>query len=439
MNSFSKVLAIILLLTISSGIIFGQTILKDDRCSTIRSETANSFENWLAQRSFKSTNSRRENEVYQIPVVIHIIHNGEPIGEGFNISDDQILSQLRVINEDFRRKVGTRGFNTHTDGGDVGIEFILAKSAPDGKATDGIVRVDRTEFDPPPFGGSMIGLSAYYSFWDPYQYLNIWAFPGIQDTGLGEAKFPISDLPGLEEETDFLIPGIDSLHGIPVKDIDGVAINTVHFGEVSVNTNYNLGRTGTHEMGHFFGLFHIWGDEGFEGSCDIDDYCDDTPRTSNITHGCPTDKLSCDGEKAMIENYMDYTNDECMNIFTNDQIDRMRTVLENSPRRKSLLTSKALYPPDETVGIPDLTKTRLNAYPNPFSDVLYLTWPNTEVFTNVKVQYYDISGVLLGVETPVSTNSNTLLLNPPKTSSKILYLRVIKSEGNTEYIKLFRK
>ncbi|MEQ8477554.1 M43 family zinc metalloprotease [Fulvivirga sp.] len=439
MNSFNKRLAIIFVLIISSNNIFGQAIIKDDRCSIIRSEPSNSFENWLEKPPFKSTNSRLENEVYQIPVVVHIIHHGEPIGEGFNIPDDQILSQLRVINEDFRRKIGTRGFNIHPDGGDAGIEFVLAKSAPDGKATTGIVRVDRTEFDPPPFGGTMVGLSAYYSFWDPYQYLNIWAFPGIQDTGLGEAKFPISDLQGLEEEAEFLIPGIDSLHGIPVKDIDGIAINTVHFGEVSVNTNYNLGRTGTHEMGHFLGLFHIWGDQGFEGNCGIDDYCDDTPKTSSVTHGCPTDKLSCDGEKAMIENYMDYTNDECMNIFTNDQIYRMRTVLENSPRRKSLLTSKALYPPDETVGIPDLTKARFNVYPNPFSDVLYLKWPSTDVFTNLKVQYYDISGLFLGEEIPVSTSPNTLLLNPPKNDSKILFLRVIKSEGNMDYIKLIRK
>lgn len=391
-----------------------------DRCNQVKTENSIQFENWL---STKTNPSARTSEVHQIPVVVHIIHNGESIGEGTNISSEQIASQIRVLNEDFRRKEGTRGFNDHPNGEDAGIEFIMAKSSPEGKTTDGIVRVDINQFTRPSFGGNMVALGAYYSIWNPHQYLNIWAFPGIQDFGLGEARFPISDLPGLDEENNFVIPGIDFLHGVPVNDIDGVAINTIHFGEVEINSNYHLGRTGTHEIGHFLGLYHTWGDEGFEGSCDIDDYCGDTPNVSSRTIGCPLNKLACDGLKAMIENYMDYTNDECMNIFTSDQVFRMRTVLENSPRRKSLLTSKGLLPPNKVVGIPNLEKVKPNIYPNPYQDDIYIDIPDEQSWSNLEVQFYDLTGSLVSDSLLTDINhSNVIRLTPPSKNPRSIFI-----------------
>ena len=94
---------------------------------------------------------------------------------------------------------------------------------------------------------------------------------------------------------------------------------------------FNLGRITTHEVGHWLGLRHIWGD----GDCLADDYCNDTPPAEAPNNTCAKN-VSCNSPD-MIENYMDYTTDECMNIFTQDQKIRMHTVLRNSPRRKELV------------------------------------------------------------------------------------------------------
>lgn len=396
------------------------------QCHIFYSQNTDSFEKWMGTQSrIKSSNSE---EVYTIPVVVHIIHQGEAIGEGLNLSEERILSQIRVLNEDFRRKEGTRGFNNHPDGGDARIVFQLAQTDPFGKATNGIVRVNMNEREDPPFSGSMIALGAYYSFWDPSQYLNIWTFPGVQDFGLGEARFPISDLPGLEDEPGFSIPGIDSLHGVPVSEIDGVAVNAHHFGESNMDSKYNLGRTGTHEIGHFLGLFHIWGDEGFDGSCDIDDYCEDTPNTPARTSGCPQHSLACDGSPAMIENYMDYTDDECMNIFTNDQIDRMRTVLENSPRRNSLLRSPGLFPPD-VVDTEEKYFPALRIYPNPASGQVYIDWQGMESYQAAHLYLFDLSGRMLLSRAFDIFGSEKIMLDLPLVGHQILLLRLVTEKA----------
>lgn len=165
-------------------------------------------------------------------------------------------------------------------------------------------------------------------------YLNIWLDPlpeNLIDIVLGEATGPDTDLPGSHLLLD----------GEPLQ-AEGIIINTFHFGESNINSDYNLGRTLTHEAGHYLGLLHLWGG----GDCDSNDYCEDTPPVNKNTVGCPSNNpLACNGEPAMIENYMDYTADRCMNIFTNDQKERMHYVLKNSPYRKTLLTSPGLKNP----------------------------------------------------------------------------------------------
>lgn len=394
-------------------------VLTDKHCSVHYSEPSDSFEFWLDHK--KRGILFRDDEILTIPVVVHIIHNGEPMGEGSHLSDEQVFSQLRILNEDFRRKAGTLGFNDHPDGADARIEFVLARSDPNRQATNGILRVDRNSMESPAFGGSMIALGAFYSLWDPKRYLNIWAFPGFQDTGLGEARFPISDLAGLDGQNEFSIPGIDSLHGIPVGEIDGVAINSVHFGETDINSAYRLGRTGTHELGHFLGLFHIWGDQGFEGSCDIDDYCEDTPLVDRRTSGCPANRLACDGTRAMIENYMDYTDDACMNIFTQEQIQRMRTVLRNSPRRQSLLTSHGLLSPDELTAITPSPAPQLRIYPNPFIDEITIENLPESRGTPLMVSISTIQGQIIK-KASFTGNARKIVLSIPPQNHQLLLL-----------------
>ena len=165
------------------------------------------------------------------------------------------------------------------------------------------------------------------TIWNPDQYLNMWTtnFGGINELTLGYAQFP--NLSGLD--------GIESNEGL--ASTDGVVMGYKYFGRVgNIVEPYDGGRTTTHEVGHWLGLKHIWGD----GDCSVDDFCADTPRSSGSNGGCRNiDSCPSFSGMDMTENYMDYSDDACMNIFTQDQKTRMLTVMNNSPRRKELLNS----------------------------------------------------------------------------------------------------
>lgn len=269
---------------------------------------------------------------YRIPVVVHVLHKGEPEGTGYNLSTDRIERQIAILNEDFQRKEGTRGYNEHPDGADSGITFILAKTDPDGNPTNGIVRIDATGLRNPVPTNYRFDFNAWYSYWDHTQYLNVWVEPFSEatvDLYLGVATGPSADLPGIE----LMQPGE------PLQ-AEGILINSFHFGETDLESEFNLGRTLTHEVGHYLGLLHLWGNR----DCATNDYCADTPPVTRWTVGCPKEGLiACDGTPAMVRNYMDWTSDACAHIFTRDQVSRMHYVLETS--RKSLLTSKGLAEP----------------------------------------------------------------------------------------------
>ncbi len=260
--------------------------------------------------------------VYVLPVVVHVIHHGEPVGVGPNMSDARVMRQIEILNEDFRRRPGTRGYNEHPDGADAMIEFVLADEDPDGKATNGINRINISGIEEPQYGYGPIRY-AQYDYWPPDRYINIWTTP------LNEASICIALGMATGPETD--LPGTDRL-GIPgPEEPEGILINWNHFGESEIDCHARFGRTLTHEMGHYLGLLHTWGGK----DCEFNDYCDDTPAVDfTVTGSHP--QVGCNGEAVMIENYMNWTHDEVMNIFTNDQVYRMHYVLENHPGRKSL-------------------------------------------------------------------------------------------------------
>jgi len=270
-----------------------------------------------------------EETIHTLPVVVHIIHTGEVLGTGYNLSEERILNQIKTLNDDFRKKEGTLGYNTHPLGTDAKIEFKFAEFDPEGRITDGINRLNASDIEyETDKEGWLFDELPKYAYWNTQDYINIWVYPFQANIILGQSSVPQADIDGLENAS--------------TSGTSGIMITTPHFGTSDIAGGSNLGRSLTHEMGHFLGLEHLWGEIENADCMEYDDYCDDTPPVSRRTGNCDeTPPLSCNGEPMLTQNYMDYTDDACMNMFTKDQVIRMRYVLENSPVRKSLLRSSA--------------------------------------------------------------------------------------------------
>jgi hypothetical protein len=257
---------------------------------------------WMAARRGLA----RQVGVVRIPVVVHVVHRTDEQ----DISDEQVRSQIEVLNRDFRRR------NPDVDQvpdafaglvGDARVEFELAGTDPDGEPTDGITRTrtsvasfaddDRVKF----------ASSGGAEGWPSERYLNLWVCP-LSGGLLGYAQFP-----GGPSETD------------------GVVIAYTAFGTLGTATApFDRGRTATHEIGHWLNLRHIWGDDGT--GCSGSDFVDDTPNQSSENTGRPTfPHISCDNgpDGDMFMNYMDYVDDVAMFMFSAGQAERMQACLEN--------------------------------------------------------------------------------------------------------------
>ncbi|WP_442264811.1 GEVED domain-containing protein [Tenacibaculum sp. ZS6-P6] len=258
-------------------------------------------------------------DVYQIPVVVHVLYTNS----SNNISNAQIQSQLDVLNADFRRTNADRT-NKWSQAADTKIEFYLAEVDPNGNPTTGITRkqVSKSTWNTSLGEGDDLKKSSSGGVdpWNPAEYLNMWIVDNIirnTPTGtatiLGFAQFPW--------DTD--------------ASTDGVVMADQYFGTTgTAQAPFDGGRTTTHEVGHYFGLRHIWGD----GACGVDDFVADTPESDAPNYGCVTGHTSC-GSEDMVQNYMDYSDDSCMNLFTAGQRDRMHTYLQAGGARRTLALS----------------------------------------------------------------------------------------------------
>ncbi len=273
-------------------------------------------------QQFISENSNSgQRVVYRIPVVVHVVYNTD----AENISDAQVQSQIDVLNEDYRKQnadVNLTPSIYSSLAADCEIEFCLATRTIDNLPTNGITRTLTTAGN---FGmGNAVKQAATggKDAWNSTRYLNIWVCD-LSDPVLGFATLP----------------------GTTSAPFDGVVIDYRAFGRIgNLSASYNKGRTCTHEVGHWFNLIHNWGDdENSADDCAGTDNVNDTPNQAGPRFGCPTfPQASCGNSGDMSMNFMDYTNDACMYMFTTGQKNRMIAAINSS--RSTLLVSNGCEP-----------------------------------------------------------------------------------------------
>ncbi len=238
------------------------------------------------------------NNLLRIPVVVHVVSKNATE----NISDLQILTQINALNADFRKL--NLDFSQVPSayqglGADLNIEFCLAMIDPNGAMSNGITRTSTSMPFFSPNAEPKSSVSGGHDNWDPEHYLNIWVCdltPGL----LGYATFP----------TDLATN----------PQLDGVVISYKYFGTGTI-APFDLGRIATHEIGHWLNLKHIWGD----ANCGNDQVFD-TPTQETSNGGCPIfPHVTCSNgpNGDLFMNYMDYTDDACMMMFTQGQKQRV--------------------------------------------------------------------------------------------------------------------
>lgn len=357
-----------------------------------------------------SSSSAGIQPVIRIPVVIHVLYNNA----AQNISDAQIKSGLDALNRDFRRK-NADSVNTPARfkalAADVEIEFVLATADARGRGTTGIVRKQTNVTEWKMDDNIKYSGKGGDDAWDSDSYLNIWI--GNMRSLLGYASAPGS-----------------------TKDKDGVVISTNAFGTLNMGGPYNMGRTVVHEVGHWLGLRHIWGDK----YCG-DDAVADTPPQGNFTTGCPTGfRTSCSNGSTgdMYMNYMDFTDDACMNLFTEGQKARMRALFENGGPRASLKSSRGLNQPWlAEAPIKEEIKTgsaKISFYPNPVLTQLTMEFGTNDAWIGKEINVLSVNGTLLK---QVTVTGRTLTINTSSLARGIYILNGI-AEGqilNQKFIK----
>lgn len=367
-------------------------------------------------RAFDKQLLNREDE-YVIPVVVHVIYH-EDFPEQ-NIPDSLILSQLAVLNEDFSR-TNADAANTRSIFDSIAIDtkirFEFAQLDPQGNPTNGITRTatQNESFDIFTDGQESMKSSSTggVDAWPTNKYLNLWVckltYFGIENALLGFAQFPST------------MPENEGGNSNSSAATDGVVINYAHFGRTNdpVTAPNNLGRTCTHEVGHWLGLRHIWADEqdpftGDPGNCTQDDFVDDTPISNQpSSQTCDLTRNACSNDADysnnywlnnppdMVENYMDYSSDGCMNMFSKGQTERMLSFLLTA--RKELLGDFTSINEQEQ-------KLVKRLFPNPANEVLVVEL-NERTQHPEQIKVYNNLGQLI-VNKAIPSGQQTIRLN----------------------------
>ena len=384
------------------------------RCLTPEYSQKNRDFNFISKRIGTVNNAKRavlKNEIINIPVIVHVLYNDNQQ----NITDAQVISQIISLNKDFRRK-NADTVNTPAAfknlAADTRIQFCLAKVDPKGKYTTGIIHkyTGQSHF----IADDAVKFSAQGGddAWDASRYLNIWV------CNLFGRTLGYSVLPGSPAEKD------------------GVVIQFNAFGTVgNLVAPFDKGRTATHEIGHWLGLQHLWGDT----DCG-DDGIADTPPQQGSNSGCPSfpHLSSCsnspDGD--MFMDFMDFTNDACMNMFTNGQKEEMRSLFDEGGLRNSFIGSIECDSTNAAGGpLPkDEGKLKITLYPNPTSNILNINSNlDTEVVGRV-LRLFDASGKLC--LTQIIQSQNTILNIAHLTAG--MYILKIEGESGPHIYKIMK-
>ena len=331
------------------------TLLNSPDYAEIRNQNENKISNF--------TGTFKAGSIIKIPVVIHVIYRLE----SQNISDEQIHSQIAVVNKDFNKlnwdtmKVPSVWKSLIAD---CKIEFVLANRDPNGNMSSGITRKKTSTPDIADVNGDVVYFSSKggQDIWDRNRYLNVW----------------VCEISGG-------VYGFSSFPGAPAAS-DGIVIDFESFGIGGTATSpTDLGRTLTHEIGHWFNLFHLWGTT----TCG-DDLISDTPIQEKGNFDCPffpSLSQACTNAPHgdMFMNFMDYTDDKCMNMFTEGQKNRMTATLNTI--RSSLFNSNGYN------GLKEIFTFKTNVYPIPATTFFIIEW---DIMLNIhRIQLYDVNGQLL--------------------------------------------
>lgn len=336
-------------------------------------------------QNVEPTHRSFSNEVYSIPVVVHVFHDGDPLGEGSNISDEIIYDAIAALNADFMGESFFPADNTgapfFNDPVDIDVEFCLATVDPDGNPTNGITRQNPDSLAGYTQNGmvtnsilvenSELALKSL-CYWPIAEYCNIYV---VHKLNGGSSPLGFAYLP----PTSNLRDGIVVFRGVFGFNNNGNQDNQLY-------NNFNENKTLTHEMGHYLGLFHTFHNTsgcGPETNCAAqgDALCD-TPPTSGSA-GCSP--LSC--YETMTENFMDYSNDDCMDRFSPDGRTRMRSKLLQ--HRSGLLDNGNCTPLDGvSVGTSSITIPSEGECTESFDNVSFTLTSNTlDTINYVTVNY----------------------------------------------------
>ena len=361
-----------------------------------------------------------DTEIYYIPVVFHIIYTAKNFGPD-QLSDKDILSQIEVLNEDFGRQPGTNGYNTRSIGADTRIRFCLATKDPNGNPTTGIERIKTSNDN---ITSSTEMRIKNLSRWNQKYYLNIWV---------------VDQIDGGDRTAGYSYLAHDVSNKDSAQEIDGTVVNYRFVGKntgLQSSTMYQSGRTLTHELGHYCDMHHPWGDDDINACGDDGVY--DTPPCDNVYFSKFANK--CDspfqcGYFRLVEDYMDYSDDRCMNLYTIGQAKKMRGALRQF--RPNLIScpnhSRTGCAPSCEPASLTYTTDDIEVFPNPTvsSDINFRLFLSFE--QNLDFYIYDNLGQTIYQQTGVTGSGGDFRISLPGMQAGIYYALI---KGKSQF---FRK